>query len=259
MPKIRRTLKYDMAQMNGKLTLKQSADVQEKHNGLYHRIRQWREAQLAYLPLVVSLLRSVPDPLILLDTESNSESCHGVVGSCWLAEDTPLYLPLSVPMPLRDTMKDVAAKELRLCKAQAEEALEDIRRGRRMITGLSQFKKLNICGAGNKPNTHMRALYDRLQQSIRQAANRYRAAWEALYQLEPDGRSWRNRYCRLDPTKDIHGPGKQLDDPVQMQNGQFEQSWIWMVVGNSSGKDTSEEEFDETMCAEWAKMKARCD
>ena len=43
---------------------------------------------------------------------------------------------------------------------RAEEALEDIRRGRRMITGLTQFKKLNICGAGNKPNTRMHTLYN---------------------------------------------------------------------------------------------------
>jgi len=36
---------------------------------------------------------------------------------------------------------------------QADEALEDVHCGRQMITGLVQFKKLNISDAGNKPNT----------------------------------------------------------------------------------------------------------
>jgi hypothetical protein len=91
-----------------------------------------------------------------------------------------------------------------------------------------------------------------------QAANCYQAAWEALYQLEPDGGTWKDRYRQLDRAKDIRGPGKQLDDPVHMPNGRFEQSWIWMV-GYSDDKDIMEEEFDQTMRSEWAKMRARRD
>ncbi|KIL55518.1 hypothetical protein M378DRAFT_188665 [Amanita muscaria Koide BX008] len=131
-----RTLRNDVAQMKGKQqSSKQSADVQEKRNALFNHIQQWRNVQLIYMPLI------------------------------------PLFLPSSIPISLHDSMKDVAAKELRLRKAQAEESLEAIRRGRCMITGLAQFKKLNVCGAGNKPNTRMRTLYDRLQRRIKQAAN----------------------------------------------------------------------------------------
>jgi hypothetical protein len=126
-----------------------------------------------------------------------------------------------------------------------------------MITGLTQFKKLNICGAGNKPNTRMRTLHNRLQRWIQRAANCYQATWNTLYQLEPDGGTWKDRYLALD-IKNIRGPGKQIDDPIPMTNGRFEQSWIWMV-GHSNGMENNEEEFDKIMLAEWAKMRAHRD
>ena len=242
---LRRTLKFDVAQMKGKLSSKQSADLQEKRNSLYRQIQLWRGPQLAYMQMVASLLHK---ELLLTTAEPVTVA---------LAEEVKLFLPSSVPMVLRNSMKNVAAKELRLCKAQADESLEDIRRGRRMLTGLTQFKKLNICGAGNKPNTRMQTLYNRLQRRIKRAANCYQAARNALYQLEPDGGTWKDRYRELD-IKDIRGPGKQTDDPIQMTNGRFEQSWIWMV-GHSKRTETNEEEFDNIMLAEWAKMRARRD
>jgi hypothetical protein len=55
------------------------------------------------------------------------------------AEQTPLFLPTSVPITLQDAAKTVAAKELQLCKAQAKEALEDVCCGQCMITDLSHF------------------------------------------------------------------------------------------------------------------------
>ena len=140
---LRRTLKFDVAQMKGKLSSKQSADLQEKCNSLYRQIQLWRGPQLAYMQMVASLLHK----------ESLLTTAEPVTVA--LAEEVKLFLPSSVPVVLRNSMKNVAAKELRLRKAQADESLEDIRRGRRMITGLTQFKKLNTCGAGNKPNTCM--------------------------------------------------------------------------------------------------------
>ncbi|KAF9470117.1 hypothetical protein BDN70DRAFT_821734, partial [Pholiota conissans] len=222
---------------------KQKADLQEKRNTLYNRIQQWRGIQLAYTPMVGSLLLQ-PSPSI--DTGEQAV----------VAEEIPLYLPSSITASLLDSTKDIASKELRLRKAQADEALEDIRRGRRMITGLAQFKKLNICGAGNKANTRMRTLYDRLQRRIQRAANRYRAARNVLHQLDPDG-TWTVQFHQLDAI-DIRGPGRQPDDPVRVSKRRFEQSWIWMV-NRSIRDENTEEEFDDIMRAEWAKMLARRD
>ena len=117
-----------------------------------------------------------------------------------------------------------------------------------MIIGLTQFKKLNISGVGNKPNTRMWSLYNRLQRQIKHAANCYQAAWNALYQLELDGGTWKDRYRALD-IKDIRGPGKQSDNLIQMTNGQFEQSWIWMV-GHSNRMENNEEELEYKLVVE---------
>lgn len=240
----RRTLKYDVAETKGKLSAKEAADLQEKRNMLSIGIRQWREVQLAYTPAVASLILQRSSDMAI-----GSESME-------LAEDIPLFFPSSVPVVLRETMNTVVARELRLRKAQAEEALEDVCRGRRMITGLTQFKKLNICGAGNKPNTRMRNLHNRLQRRIQRAAKRYQAAREAVQQLEPGG-IWSDQFRQLEQS-DIRGPGKQSDDALYMPNGRHEQSWIWSVGRSGARKDT-EEEFDKIMRAEWAKMRARRD
>jgi len=182
-----------------------------------------------------------------------------IVPPSTLPENVPLYLPSALPVDAHASMDHIVKKELRLRMAQADEALEDVRRGRRMITGLVQFKKLNISGAGNRPNTRMRTLYNRLQLRIQRAAERYRTARDALLVLNPDG-PWQEKFRKLH-TADIRGPGRQEDDPVRRTNNRYEMSWIWQVVRGGARDDNmgEEETFDETMRAEWAKMKARQD
>jgi hypothetical protein len=243
----RRTLKYDVAQAKAKLSAKQAADLQEKRNALSTRILQWRGVQMAYTPAIAPLLLQRSSAVALGSVSTAEDE---------LAENIPLFLPSSVPINTRDAMKNISIKELRLRKAQAEEALDDVRRGRRMITGLSQFKRLNINGAGNKPNTKMRTLYNRLQRQIQRAANRYRTARDAVQQLDA-GATWCKQFRKLEQA-DIRGPGKQSDDPLNTPNGRHEQSWIWSA-GRPTVMDDTEEEFDEIMRAEWAKMRARRD
>lgn len=148
----RRLLRHDVAQRKSAKTSKQHADLQEKRNTLSRRIQQWREVQLAYMPNVAVII-----------VRAGSEVSTGdpdVVPPLSLPENTPLYLPSALSVSARASVAQVSEKELRLRMAQADEALEDVRRGRRMITGLVQFKKLNISGAGNRPNTRMRTLYN---------------------------------------------------------------------------------------------------
>jgi len=225
-------------------TSKQNADLQEKRNTLSRRIQQWREVQLAYTPTVATHVVRAGS------TAGSNELESG------FAENVPLFLPSGISDAARQSIPQVSKKELRLRMAQADEALEDVRRGRRMITGLVQFKKLNISGAGNKPNTRMRTLYNRLQLRIQRAADRYRAARDALLVLDLNG-TWRDRFRKLNPT-DIRGPGRQEDDKVTQTNSRYEISWIWLVLRSEGGLG-GEEAFDETMRSEWAKMKARRD
>ncbi len=74
-------------------------------------------------------------------------------------EKIRLHLPSDLPPSMLNTpqVKPLADKERRLRIAQADQALAEIRRGRRIISGYSQFRKLNVAGTGTKPNTRMRS------------------------------------------------------------------------------------------------------
>ena len=246
----RRGLAQEIATFKGKLTPHESADVQEKRNSLAHRIQQWREVQLAYTPTVATLL------------VSNLTNSELPLASFESPESTNLFLPSSLPPNLRDnaTIKKIADKEFRLRIAQADDSLADIRRLRRLITGLINFKKLNVSGAGNKPNTRMRTLHNRMMNKVDRSANRYIAARSALLSLDPSGGNWKDRLRELDKKKDIRGPGRDPDDPTS--KGRYEISWIWTVtrpVNNSPDLSEDSEALNTSLRPEWTKAKARRD
>ncbi|KAH6893986.1 hypothetical protein BKA70DRAFT_1320196 [Coprinopsis sp. MPI-PUGE-AT-0042] len=220
-------------------TSKQKADLEEKRTALKRRILQWRQVQLASTPSVATLLP-------VLDGSEASDVTA--------AEDIPLYLPSSFPPHLRLDIQSVAEKEKRLREAQADDALANIRLQRRIITGLTAFKKLQLGGAGNKPNTRVRTLHNRIQLKIRKAANRYRKAREALESLDAGG-LWG---FRLQPLRDedISGPGR---DPSMPSNSRYVMSWIWHTprVRRELDKDMDKGEVDESLRVEWAKARAR--
>jgi hypothetical protein len=246
----RRGLAQEIATFKGKLTPHESANVQEKRNSLAHRIQQWREVQLAYTPTVATLL------------VSNLTNSELPLASFESPESTNLFLPSSLPPELRDnaTFKKIADKEFRLRIAQADDSLADIRRLRRLITGLTNFKKLNVSGAGNKPNTRMRTLHNRMMNKVDRSANRYIAARSALLSLDPSGGNWKERLRELDKKKDIRGPGRDPDD--QTSKGRYEISWIWTVtrpVNNSPDESEDSEALNTSLRPEWTKAKARRD
>lgn len=230
--------------MKGRQTSKQLADLQEKRTSLFRRIQRWHEVQLTYVPCVGPILAT----MLCSAEETNTPPDP--------AEHMPLYLPSSLPRQLLDThdLTAILEKEKRLRIAQADDALAEIRRQRRIITGLWHFKKLNVAGTGNKPNTRMRSLYNRFNNKTQRCAARYRAAYAALMSLDPHG-TWRER-LRVLHKKDIRGPGKENDGS---SNGRFEPSWIWLVPRVDSAPDMgiSEGHLDESMRPEWAKSQAR--
>ena len=239
----RRTLRFEISNIRGRQTSKQQADLQEKRTSLLRRIHRWREVQLVYTPCVAPLL--VPS-LSVSDLDSHTVE---------LAETTPLHLPSSLSQNLRQSISNVCERERRLREAQADDALSEIRRQRRIIKGLWQFKKMNVAGTGNKPNTRMQTLYKRFNNKTLRYAERYRAARRALVTLDPSG-LWSERLRQLN-AEDIRGPGR--DDDTS-SNGRFEQSWIWLVPrvqSTAEGVGESEEQFNESMRVEWAKSQAR--
>ena len=86
--------------------------------------------------------------------------------------------------------------ELRLREPQADDALAEIRHHRRVIQGLWQFKRLNVSGMGNRPNTRMLNLYKRFNGKTERAAAKYRSARIALDVLDPGG-LWSKQIRRI--------------------------------------------------------------
>ena len=122
-----------------------------------------------------------------------------------------------------------------------------------MIQGLWQFKRLNVSGMGNKPNTRMLNLYKRFNDKTERAAAKYRSARLALEVLDPGG-PWSLHLRELNK-KDISGPGRDSEDTTTT-NSRYEPSWIWLVP-RASVDEMDEKEFNENMQVEWAKARAR--
>jgi hypothetical protein len=220
---------------------------------------------LAYIPDIGSLVANTASKLL-------SES-HLLT-----AEDVPLFLPSSLSANLRSSpgFSKTLTHEIQLRIAQADDALADIRHHLRIISGLWQFKKVNISGTGNQPNTRMRSLFNRFNHRMRQSVLRYRAARSALLAANlGEGQNWEDRLKDLKDS-DVRGPGK---DDFYLQEagktdygtsksgkakygtskGRFEMSWIWLVPQSNSEVNThsSEQVFDEGLRVEWSKSQAR--
>lgn len=176
------------------------------------------------------------------------------------AEDVVLWLPSAVPAHLLPstlfpTLRD---KERRLRTAQADDALEDIRRIRRILTGITEFRRLNVTGTGLKASTRVRQLYTTFQAKITRAARRYRAARAALVSLDPTG-DWTLRLKVLND-QDLRGPRR--DDDYDGGEGHYESSWIWLTPlapGQAPLDADHPDEFATSMRVEWAQLKARAE
>jgi hypothetical protein len=245
----RRHLRLEVSQIKGTQTSKQLADLEEKRTSLRNRIQRWRQAQLVYTPCVAALI------VQSLTTPTNPDAAESLPVE--RAESMPLYLPSSLPQHLRQLpeMTTVLEKECRLRIAQADDALAEIRRQRRIVSGLWQFKKLNVDGTGNKACTRMRTLYNRFNLRTQRCADCYRVARSALLILDPNGR-WQS--CLKDlRDNDIRGPGK---DDNGSGNRRYEPSWIWLVPRARSMPEMGDSEQvpdDSLLRVEWAKAQAR--
>ncbi|KAI0069871.1 hypothetical protein K474DRAFT_1568226, partial [Panus rudis PR-1116 ss-1] len=229
----------------GKTSTSNQADIQDKHTTLIRRIELWRKIQEIYMPSVSSLLATT-----LTEEATNATTKPK-------ANTLRLWLPSTLPSTHYQSadLKLLQDKELKLRLAQADDALADIRRLCRTITGVRQFQDINVSGSGQKAHTRMRTLYDKFQQKIKLATARYRTARKALEVLDPDG-SWKNRLHILND-KDIRGPR----DTEQLGQGAMEPSWIWLTtnIHGSQVDSTSAntETYDEDTRVQWVKAKAR--
>lgn len=252
----RRTLKSSSKAPAGRNV---KVDVIERRNILRRRIQHWIEAQNVYMPSITQLrirTLSVVQPLDELDhsDEAPRTAKHAMPNP----EDTVLWLPSALPPSLRvgDLTKKLLDTELRLRLAQAEDSLTDIRRLRRIMRGISEFKRLNISGTGTKANTKARTLYTSFERKQKQSVDRYRAAHQSLLSIDPTG-EWRPRFREL-LDSDLTGPGRRFQEDVRGE-GYREISWIWRTGGGANIGTESSAEYNKSMRAEWAQTRARAE
>ncbi|KAL0948673.1 hypothetical protein HGRIS_010474 [Hohenbuehelia grisea] len=259
-----RNLKAELSTMKRNTTAKQAADMQSKRNTLFNRIQNFRLVQLVYMPCIAPMLASLtPLASITVATETTQNPSTQALTSN--VESTPLLLPSSLTTEQRASISHLAAKEKDLQVAQADDSLAGIRRQRRILYSTYQFKKLNVSGTGNKPNTRVRAVFNRVNERISRLAERYRTAYQALCSLDPRPTSpvtssdptmstWQHRLQPL-ASNNIRGPGKESDE----KNSDYTPSWIWLVPSARPDltPDESEHEYDDAMRVEWSKTRAR--
>lgn len=192
--------KHELSRTKGKKTSKQLADLEEKRSSLIQQIRIWRPIQLPYAPHVASLI-----PLVLGDMANDDGHYYSN------PESMLLYLPSSLPTDISQhpELKDIRDVEHHLREAQADDALADVRRLCHIIQGLWQFKKLNVSGTRNCPNTQMLNLYMRFEMKLQHAANRYNVSYTALKGVDANG-CWNKWLKELKPS-DLRGPGRDAE------------------------------------------------
>lgn len=155
-------------------------------------------------------------------------------------ETTPLWFPSSLPPALRVTGCTVGLieKEIKLRSAQADDALNDLRRQLRISATLLDYKKTAIGGTSQKMGTRARTLMARFHDKTHRGARRYDAAFKALSSLDPNG-SWAARFKPLDHSRDLRLPRRDRDE--EPSEGRRELSWIWLVPRDDGNRDGTEE------------------
>jgi hypothetical protein len=196
-----------------------------------------------------------------LPTQDQGETDENV---CEKVEDLTLVLPSSLEPEERLTTcrHRVAECEQQFRVAQLEDSLTELRRVRRIRRTLVMNHRAQIAGQGRKANTRSRSLIDGIQERINKFAQRYRAAYRALLQLDPAG-NWKITYLELREC-DNRGPGKEVEEQG-VGDGAYTTSWIWLSnprAREPSGatdrnEGATEEEFNDAMRVEWATSFAR--
>ncbi|KAI0744413.1 hypothetical protein C8Q76DRAFT_606972, partial [Earliella scabrosa] len=246
------------------------AELQERRNALMRRIDSWQAIQDVHMPIVAQF-RAGGDPIPLATAleeaarraRSATSPSQAPAAAPPKADRILLWLPSALPPIIRASLApSLADKERRLRVAQADDALEDIRRLRRILTGIVEFKRLNVTGTGQKSTLRVRSLYAKFKDKEQRAAERYRAARSALERLDEAG-EWQTR-LRVLLDSDLRGPGR--DDNDLSSEGRFEISWIWLVPRSADGAlpDGVDGRLDpnellENLKVEWARSHARAE
>ncbi|KAG2112112.1 hypothetical protein DEU56DRAFT_749410 [Suillus clintonianus] len=232
-------LRQDMAALSAHPTDLQLTKLQERSNALLRKIEQWCNIQLLYMP-GVGRLRAI-------DT-ANAQSVREEK-----AHEVMLWLPSKVKETTELCEEPLCAYKLELRRAQAHEALDDLRRQLRLRTHLYKFKDTHI--RGQRANTRASTVLNKVEHTIKTAVARYRRAWSAIKTLSA---------VLGKPNWEVELPELQLADVRGMAEGETGQSegkrtlsWIWKTCGVAGVGEDGEAVLSEGLRIEWCKSRAR--
>ena len=217
------------------------------------QIKRWQQAQLVYMPGVTSL--SLPTHSRVIDEDEDEDLD--------VPEKVPLIFPSKVESAQHSTvcLHRVAEHEQHLRLAQLQDSLIELRRARRVRHTLLVHYQTQIAGQGQRANTRSRTIIKSFEERISKFAQRYRAAYSTLIQLDPAG-DWQETYLEL-KDKDNRGPGKE-DDEQGPGDGSYTFSWIWLANPQTRDAnhvthagDASDEDINDVMQVQWATSQAR--
>ncbi|KAF9494569.1 hypothetical protein BDN71DRAFT_1431646 [Pleurotus eryngii] len=137
---------------------------------------------------------------------------------CLTPETANLLLPSQLPLSAK--LAPMQTREAHIHIAQADDSLLELCHLLRIMAGLVDYKYTQV-GFGQGPNTRAHSQITHFKSKITLVAECYRAAYQALLRLDPQG-SWITRLRKLEDN-DIQWPTRNLDEA----GGTHEISWIW--------------------------------
>lgn len=221
-------------QASKKITTLGAAELQEKRHSLRRRIDAWRTIQQLYMPCIEQVRSAASENTSNASHSSSTRPSTPDTASDTPSsvteqpETTPLFLPSAIPSSFWSTgcASGLVDKERRLRLAQADDALNELRRQLRISATLLDFKKVQVGGGSQKMNTRTRSLMSRFWDKTMRCAEQYNAAYQALLTLDPNG-NWTARLKVLDYKTDLRSPRRDDDD--DSRETRRELSWIWLT------------------------------
>jgi hypothetical protein len=214
------------------------------------QVKKWQGLQLIYMPGVVVAPLQAPED----DAEDNNIE---------KAETVPLLLPSSLDPARRERicLHQVAEHERLLRMAHLQDSLVELRHARKIRRKLLMNHYMQVAGQGHRANTRSRTVLNSVERRITKFVERYRIAYQALLQLDPDG-DWRETYLELKDS-DNRGPGKEKDEKGP-GDGSYFRSWIWLqnprapdAADSEAEEGVSEADVYELLRVEWTSSFAR--
>lgn len=181
----------------------QATELQRKRTLLLSKVAALQDVQNVYMPGLRQWIAQQDPPL---SPANNSKP-----------ETIKIFLPSSLPPADRDTvcLPTLSQNEEDLRQAQAGDALRELRSNLRTRTFAHQFKRKQMGGQGMY--TKSQSLQDGIEDRIRSAVTRYRAAWTGLVALRGPG-EWQTVLQEL-RKEDVRGINERaMNDEEKAEN-----------------------------------------